>query len=125
MIPYEVKRKCVGLANSGVTYREIYTKHIQPYYAMTFKSFGRRMAEWKSKMANDDKTLDAANLAFKFAPHASTVQVNAKGEVIQAWIKQHTESRIEELLEAIRDNTPIAQIKPKVIEDAVGMLERQ
>ena len=123
MIPYEVKRKCVDLANSGVTYREIYNEHIKPYYAMTLKSFCRRMAEWKSKMANDDKTLEAANLAYKFAPHASTVQVNAKGEVIQAWIKQHTESRIEELLEAIRDNTPIAQIEPKVVEDAEGMLE--
>jgi UDP-2,3-diacylglucosamine pyrophosphatase LpxH len=74
-------------------------------------------------MVDDEKTIEAANLAYKFAPHASTVQVNGKGEVIQAWIKQHTETRIEELLEAIRDNTPIVQIQPKVIKEAEGMLE--
>ena len=90
---------------------------------MSFRSFGRRMAEWKAKVVNDDKTLEAANLAYKFAPHASTVQVNAKGEVIQAWIKQHTENRLEELIEAIKDNTPIAQVKPKASGQADGMLE--
>ena len=123
MIPYEVKRKCVELSASGKSYAEIYDEHIRPYGTMSLRSFKRRCAEWKNKVVDDDKTLDAANLAFKFSPHASTVQVNGKGEVIQAWIKQHTEDRIEELLEAIRDNTPIAKIEPKIIEDAEGMLE--
>ena len=123
MIPYDVKRKCVDLSNNGKSYREIYEEHIRPRSEMSFRSFGRRMLEWKSKVVTDDKTLEAANLAYKFAPHASTVQVNAKGEVIQAWIKQHTENRIEELLEAIRDNTPIAQVQPKAIKEADGMLE--
>ena len=123
MIPYEVKRKCVELSNQGKRYEDIYREHIKPYGTMSLRSFRRRCAEWKHKVVEDDKTLDAANLAFKFAPHASTVQVNGKGEVIQAWIKQHTENRIEELLEAIRDNTPIAQIQPKVIKEAEGMLE--
>lgn len=123
MIPYDVKRKCVDLANKGKPYKEIYSECIKPYDTMSFRSFSRRMAEWKSKVVEDGKTLEAANLAYKFAPHASTVQVNGKGEVIQAWIKQHTENRLEELLEAIRDNTPIVQIKPKIIEDAEGMLE--
>ena len=123
MIPYEVKRKCVALANQGVTYRELYNEYIKPNSEMSFKSFSRRMIEWKAKVVADDKTLEAANLAYKFAPHASTVQVNGKGEVIQAWIKQHTENSIEELLEAIKDNTPIAQIQPKVIKEAEGMLE--
>lgn len=123
MIPYEIKRKCVYLANQGKPYKEIYNEYIKARSEMSFRSFARRMAEWKTKMVADDKTLDAANLAYKFAPHASTVQVNGKGEVIQAWIKQHTEDRLEELLEAIRDNTPIAQIQPKVIEQADGMLE--
>ena len=123
MIPYEIKRKCVELANNGKRYEEIYREYIESYSTMSLRSFKRRCAEWKNKVAGDDKTLDAANLAFKFAPNASTVQVNGKGEVIQAWIKQHTEDRIEEILEAIRDNTPIVKIEPKVIEDAEGMLE--
>ena len=123
MIPYDVKRKCVDLSKQGKPYKEIYSECIKPYNSMSFRSFGRRMAEWKIKVVEDGKTLEAANLAYKFAPHASTVQVNGKGEVIQAWIKQHTENRIEELLEAIKANTPIAQIQPKAIKEADGMLE--
>ena len=123
MIPYEVKRKCVELINQGKSLDEIYAEYIKPYGTMSFRSFDRRTREWKAKMATDEKTLEAANLAYKFAPHASTVQVNAKGEVIQAWIKQHTENRLEELLEAIKANTPIAQVQPKVIKEADGMLE--
>ena len=123
MIPYDIKRKCVELSKQGKSYKDIYNEHIKPYSTMSFRSFARRMAEWKEKVVEDSKTLEAANLAYKFAPHASTVQVNAKGEVIQAWIKQHTENRLEELLEAIKDNTKVVQIQPKVIEDAEGMLE--
>ena len=123
MIPYDVKRKCVDLSKQGKSYTEIYNEYVKPYSTMSFRSFARRMAEWKAKVVEDAKTLEAANLAYKFAPHASTVQVNGKGEVIQAWIKQHTENRIEELLEAIKANTPIAQIQPKVSKEADGMLE--
>ena len=123
MIPYDVKRKCVELTKQGKSYADIYNEHIKPYGTMSFRSFRRRMAEWKEKVVEDDKTLEAANLAYKFAPHASTVQVNGKGEVIQAWIKQHTENRLEELLEAIRDNTPICPIVHKRIENVEGMLE--
>ena len=123
MIPYDVKRKCVALAKQGKSYGAIYDEYIKPYGTMSLRSFKRRCAEWKAKVVDDDKTLDAANLAYKFAPHASTVQVNGKGEVIQAWIKQHTENRLEELIEAIRANTPIAQIQPKVIKQADEMLE--
>ena len=123
MIPYDLKRKCVYLANQGMRYSEIYDEYIKPNSTMSLRSFSRRILEWKAKVVCDDKTLEAANLSYKFAPHASTVQVNAKGEVIQAWIKQHTESHLEELLEAIRDNTPIAQVQPKVIKEADGMLE--
>ena len=123
MITHEVKRKCVELANRGKPYREIYNEYIKPVGEMSFRSFGRRMAEWKAKYAADEEKLEAANLGYKFTPHASTVQINAKGEVIQAWIKQHTEDRIEELLEALKDNTPVTQVYPIKQEKAEGMLE--
>lgn len=123
MIPYEVKRKCVELANQGKSYAEIYNRQIRQYGTMSLRSFNRRMAEWKAKIAADKNLLDSANLSYKFAPHASTVQVNAKGEIIQAWIKQHTENRLEELLEALRDNTPVTQVYPTKHEQAEGMLE--
>ena len=123
MIPHDIKRKCVELARSGKSYPEIYNRYIKDNSTMSLRSFRRRMAEWKEKISIDEEMLDGANLAFKFTPHASTVQVNGKGEVIQAWIKQHTESRIEELLEALRDNTPVAQVYPTKHEQAEGMLE--
>ena len=123
MITDDIKRKCVELASEGKRYSEIYKEYIKDNSTMSFRSFGRRMLEWKDKMATDTGLLDGANLAYKFTPHASTVQVNAKGEVIQAWIKQHTESRIEELLEALRDNTPAVQVYPQKHEQAEGMLE--
>ena len=123
MIPYEIKRKCVELAQGGKTHAEIYDEYIKGHDSMSLRSFRRRIAEWKHKINVDTETLEGANLAFNFTPHASTVQVNAKGEVIQAWIKQHTESRIEELLEALRDNAPVTQICPAKHEQAEGMLE--
>lgn len=123
MIPYDIKRKCVELSRQGVSHEEIYREYIKPYSGMTLESSVRMVYKWKSKMAEDSKLLDTANLGYKFMPHASTVQVNAKGEVIQAWIKQHTENRIEELLEALRDNTPVAQVSPAKHEQAEGMLE--
>lgn len=123
MITYDIKRKCIELAQAGKSYSEIYREYIKDNSTMSFKSFGRRMAEWKAKEAKDAEMLDGANLSYKFTPHASTVQVNARGEVVQAWIKQHTESHIEELLEALRDNTPAAQICPLQRTEAEGMLE--
>lgn len=123
MIPYEVKRRCVELSNKGVRYDDIYREHIKPYGSMSLRSFKRRCAEWKAKVVDDDKIIETANLAYKFAPHASTVQVNGKGEVIQAWIKQRTEDAIAEILAAIKDHTPIAEIKPKAYEESDCMLE--
>lgn len=123
MIPYDIKRKCVELNKQGHNYKELYREYIKPRSEMSFRSFSRRMPEWRKKVATDENTLEAANLAYKFAPHASTVQVNAKGEVIQAWIKQHAENRLGELLEALRDNTPVAQVSPAKHEQAEGMLE--
>lgn len=123
MVSYEVKKRCVELARQGKAYREIYNEYICELGSMSLRSFKRKMYDWKSKIAIDTEMLDGANLAYKFTPHASTVQVNAKGEIIQAWIKQHTEDRLEEILEAIRDNTPIAQVQHKISAEADGMLE--
>ncbi len=122
IISHKNKRKFVELSNHGVSYREIYNKHVEPG-TMSFRSFCRRMAEWKNKFTADGEKLEAANLAYKFTPHASTVQVNGSGEVVQAWIKQHTESRIDEILEAIERYIPTAKIEPVPYEPSDRMLE--
>ena len=84
MIPYELRKRCVELAAGGKTYAEIYNEHIKEISGMSLRSFKRRMLEWKTKIDIDTNMLNSANLAYKFSPHASTVQVNGKGEVIQA-----------------------------------------
>ena len=113
----------MALAEQGMDFEKIYKEHIKGYSDMSLRSFCRRMAEWKNKVINDSETLEAANLAYKFAPHAATVQINGKGEVIQAWIKQRTEDRLEEILEAIKDNTPIAKVSPTKEKQTDRMLE--
>lgn len=123
MATYDIKRKCVELAERGVKYRDIYNENIKENSSMSFRSFCRRMAEWKSKVDGDGVMLDTANLAYKFSPNASTVQVNGNGEVIQAWIKQTADNRIDEILGAIKDNTPTLVIKPKAESNVDGMLE--
>ena len=123
MVPYDIRKKCVEQSNEGKSYAQIYHEYIEGFGCMSLRSFKRKILDWKRKVATDTEMLDGANLAYKFAPHASTVQINAKGEVIQAWIKQRTEDRLEELLEAIKDNTPIAQVQPKANKQADGMLE--
>lgn len=123
MITNDIKKKCLEQARAGRSYADIYHENIKGLSDMSLRSFKRRMAEWKTSAEIGAEILDGANLAYKFTPHASTVQVNAKGEVIQAWIKQHTEDRIEELLEALRDNTPVTQVQPAQHEQAEGMLE--
>jgi hypothetical protein len=55
MIPYDVKRKCVGLAEQGKSYRQIYDEIIKGYSSMSFLSFRRRVPEWREKMIEDSK----------------------------------------------------------------------
>lgn len=107
----------------GMPKRQVYEAFVQPYSDMTFKSFDKKRFAWKKRLLQDREKLDAANLDGKFTPYASTVQVNAKGEVVQAWFKQHMNDQIEQLLAAIKDNTPVASIKPMPRLQATGMLE--
>ena len=119
---YETKRKCVEMAKRGSSYREIYNKYMNDG-SMSFRSFCRRMPEWREKVKVDEQTLEKANLSYRFAPYASTVQINGNGEIVQAWIKQRTEDRLEEILEAIRQHIPPAKIEPAEYAPSDRMLE--
>ena len=117
------KQACLDMLEKGIPKRQVYETCVKPYSAMTFKSFDKKRFAWKRKLTMDQEKLDAANLAFKFTPHASTVQVNAKGEVERAWIRQHIADQIEQLMAAIKDHTPVASIKAMPCLQASGMLE--
>lgn len=100
----------------GKTPEEIFENYYKQYSpGISLASFNRNLRNWKKKIAFDQKLLDGANLKYKFAPYASTVQVNANGEVTQAWIKQKTdrEEQIDRLVEEIRKNqTPVSDVVP-------------
>ena len=117
------KQTCLEMLAKGMPKRQVYETFVQPHSDMTFKSFDKKRFAWKKRLLQDREKLDAANLDGKFTPYASTVQVNAKGEVVQAWFKQHMNDQIEQLLAAIKDNTPVASIKPMPCLQATGMLE--
>ena len=58
-----------------------------------------------------------------FTAHNATVQVNAKGEIVQAWIKQALDDcQWDALLEAVHQNVEPIRIEPKT-GDGIGMLE--
>ena len=123
MVSKELKRLCVELSFKGKTNREIYEEHIADKSEMSLRSFKRRIAEWKEKMAKDEELLEKADLAYRFSPNASSVLINGKGEVVQAWVKQGVNDRIDEILSAIKENTPVSNVEPRKEEGAQGMLE--
>lgn len=47
IIPIEDKRKCVEMANSGMTTREVYTEYYSKHYDLSFDSFKRQLKRWK------------------------------------------------------------------------------
>ena len=118
-----LKRRCVECAKSGMTSREIFNTVLSPEHPeMRFETFQRRLREWKRKTFPDDSTLDAGTYE-GFTAHNATVQVNANGEIVQAWIKQALDDgQWDALLEAIHDNAEPARIEP-VNGDGTGMLE--
>ena len=90
IIPIEVKKKCIEL-NQNMTAREVYTNYYSKHYDLSFDSFKRQLKRWKKKVQVDDEILEAGNLSYGFTPHATTVQVDRSGKIIQSWIKSKAE----------------------------------
>lgn len=75
-----------------MTTREVFDNIFVPEYGnrWSYESFKRQMRNWKNKKLADEGTLAAGTFP-NFTPHNATVQVDAKGNITQAWIKQHQE----------------------------------
>ena len=123
-IPIELKKRCVAAAEQGKTSREIYDEIFsQEQTTMTWNSFRRRLTEWKGLSLADDDTLEAGTYE-GFTAHNATVQVNNKGEIVQAWIKQALDGgQWDALLEAIHENTEPTHITPAEDDQSERMLE--
>ena len=122
-IDIKLKRKCVDLANAGITAREIYEKTFKPQWdRMSYETFRRRLNEWKKRVYPEDATLDGGTYR-GFTAHGATVQVDADGTIRQAWIKQTADQfQYDEIISAIRENVQPTQVE-HVSHDGEGMLE--
>lgn len=121
MIDKEIKLKCLELCKEK-TQREVYESYFKETGVsdMTFRTFRRRLADWREGLA-DDKTLMCGTYP-RFVAKNATVQVNAQGDIIQAWIKQGNGFDLTELIEAIKTEVKPLKVNEKT-DKAEGMLE--
>ena len=87
MVQDHIKREYAIRAIKGESSRDLYETFPKGHYT-DFSSFKRALSKWKAKVRVDGEMLEGANLEYKFKPYASSVQVDADGKVISAWIKQ-------------------------------------
>lgn len=115
-IPLEVKRKCVEMKTGGMTSTQIYREYFSRVHeGMSYETFKVKLKHWQKEPCADPETLDKGTYP-GFIAHGATVQVNAKGNVVQAWIKEHAEDdQMSRLIDYIRDNT-----QPIIIRDRRG-----
>ncbi|MDF2608977.1 MAG: phiJL1 [Lachnospiraceae bacterium] len=123
-IPIEVKKKCIELSKSGKTSREVYMEYYSKTYDTQYESFRRMLKQWKHKKWADETLLESGNLGYNYTPHATTVQVNGKGEVVQAWIKSEASDNVYmQIINTIKSLSPFEPVRPKIKEFLDRMLE--
>lgn len=115
-IPLEVKRECVELRKSGVSSPEIYRDYFcKVHPGMSYETFRHKIKHWMKQTFADPETLQSGTYP-GFIAHGATVQVDRKGQIVQAWIKEHADdNQMGRLLEYIEKNTP-----PIIIRDSYG-----
>ena len=112
---YTLKSKCVAAVGTMAT-RKIYDEIFVPEYDgnMSYESFKRRLRDWKRKAYADDGLLSAGTLP-QFIPHGATVQVNAKGEVTQVWVKEHADVDWYEIRDIIAEGIEPSKVDPTTL----------
>ena len=114
MVDIKDKMKCIEMSASGMNSKQIFNEYYSPRYPdVMYESFARSLRKWKNRMYADTSTLVAGTYP-SFEAHGATVQVNSMGEVVQAWVKQHSSSvDMSELISVIKENTPHVLRTPK------------
>lgn len=124
-IPIEVKSKCCDMWKCGTPIRDVYDffKKSVPGSESSYRTFKSLINRWSKKVYPDDTTLRSGTYE-GFTAHGATVQVAANGEIVQAWIKQHSdEFGPEEFLEAVKESVKPYQYQFEVHSDSNDMLE--
>lgn len=122
-IPLDLKIRCIEARASGMTARQVFNEVFLPEHdTMSYVSFQRKLNHWERQQAADRDTLAAGTFP-NFTAHGATVQVNGRGEITQAWVKQTLDDgRFDKLMEAVRESATPPQIEPMPVQ-GVGMLE--
>lgn len=122
-IPYELKRRCVELSKTD-TARHIYdTAFLPEHDGMGFETFRHKLRQWKKHTMADDDTLNAGTYA-GFTTHDATVQVDGKGVIRQAWIKQSSgDVDWQEVIFAIKEAIQPIEVVPCTEDPEKAMLE--
>ena len=95
------------LQKEGLTVKEIYTTYYSKHYDTAFSGFKSMLSKWKKKYQADSKHLEGGSLQYGFKPHATTVQVDSEGKVVQSWIKSKANDAVfMELIETIKTMEP-------------------
>lgn len=126
--PYEIQQECLRMHENGMTPMEIY----RTYYVHQFsedalpcrsiKSFKNNISKWGKRHRASPETLYAGTYE-NFTPHGATVQVNANGDIVQAWIKQDGDGfDAEKFISGILKDIPKYE-RQTVIRDGNRMLE--
>lgn len=124
-IPLKIKRDCCRLKQEGKTTKEIYDEYYrkqvdEPCGLDSFRSILNR---WNKLTFPDDTTLECGTYE-GFTAHGATVQVSAKGEIVQAWIKQTTDGfDPEEFVKGILEDVEPYEYEPQNDSNADRMLE--
>ena len=111
IIPLSVKKTCVEMKLSGKNSREIYNEYfVKEHTGMAYETFKAKLKRWQKQTFADEMTLYRGTYP-GFIAHGATVQVNASGEVVQAWVKEHADDgQMDRLVEFIRAHTAPVEI---------------
>ena len=124
IVTIQDKKKCVELAKQGFTSKQIYTEYYSKIYDTSYNGFRGMLKKWKKKTFADNQILEIGNLAYGFKPNATTVQINAQGEIVQSWIKSKADDDLYlQLIDTIKNLPPFEPIQRKEKEPIDRMLE--
>lgn len=110
-------------ASATMSNREIYEKIFLPEYGnkWSYESFRRGMRKWKRKQLADEDTLQAGTYP-NYTPHSATVQVDGKGNITQAWIKQSQDIDWYQIRDLLATGIKRSAVEPTIL-DGDMMLE--
>ena len=125
IIPIELKKRCVDAKAAGRSNRDIFDTIYIPEMGKTmpFDTFRGCLSRWSKKIFPDATTLESGTYQ-GFTAHGATVQVNQNGEIVQAWIKQHSDPvDPEEFIKALQGTVEPYIFTKKIDATSEDMLE--